>query len=312
MEVPASIQTKIKIAIGGDMVSFGDVFEYFRPRLLAHAYRICGNSPIAQDAVQDTFISALTQLGKLRDSLFFYPWLKKILINNCYLLIRRERSVELNPTQIKGDQLVTQSVQMNMEVLAERWQLFDSLKELSEELRSVMMLRYFTEYKSYDLIAQLLGVPVGTVRSRLAAARTKLTDTFQKNVDSNDHAMKEAESWSGYYMEMYRRFYDDLSIRNELFNHHDPQLKLRYTSGQSGKGRALLECEVNNDLVFGSRFKPQEVTSSGNISVIEGMNINHVDYPDRCAPNTVMVLFRKNDRIDTVHIFDSERPVSNK
>jgi RNA polymerase sigma factor (sigma-70 family) len=309
MEIPISIQTKVKTAIAGDVTAFGSVFEYFRPRLLAHAYRICGNSPIAQDAVQDTFIASFTHLDRLREAEYFYPWLKKILVNNCYLLLRRERSVELQPSQIKGDQLVMQSVQVNIEKLADRWQLFDALKDLSEELRSVLILRYFTAYKSYEDIATLLGIPLGTVRSRLAAAKSKLTATFQTKTDSNNQALQEAENWSGYYLELYRNFYDDLAVRNELLDHHDPHLNLRYTSGQSGKGRGLLECELNNDLVFGSRFEPEEVTSSGNISVIEGYNINHPNYPDRCAPRTVMVLFRKQQRIGTVHIFDSQRPL---
>src|SRR5688572_14529488 len=180
LEIPLTIQQKTKAAILGDAHSFGDVFEYYRPRLLSHAFRICGNSPIAQDAVQDTFISAFTHLTTLRDSFVFYPWLKKILVNNCYLLLRRERSVELHSSHIKSDLFVEQSIQSTMDKISDRWQLFDSLRDLSEELRICMLLRYFSNYKSYDDIAVLLGLPIGTVRSRLSAAREKLTAVFRQ------------------------------------------------------------------------------------------------------------------------------------
>jgi len=306
-QIPDSIRQKITAALNGDTFAFGEVFQYFRPRLLSHAYRIFGNTPVAQDAVQDTFISAYTHMASLKDHAMFYPWLKKILVNNCYQLMRRDRSVELNEVVMQKEVFTTSSVQTNLEKITEQWQLFGSLRELSEELRICILLRYFTGLNSYDAIALVLGIPVGTVRSRLSAAREKLTFGFHKNADSTDAALIEGESWSGYYLELYRKFYDDLHARNELFDHHHKELNLRYTSGSSGKGRSLLENEVNNDLIFGSRFQPQEIISSGNISVIEGVNINHVRYPDRCAPMTTMVLFRKNDQIDTLHIFDSDR-----
>jgi len=51
-----------------------------------------------------------------------------------------------------------------------------------------------------------------------------------------------------------------------------------------------------------------EAVSSGNISLLQGPNLNHPDFPDRCAPATVLVVFRRNDKVETVQIFDSARP----
>ncbi len=305
--IPGTIREKTSYALAGDTSLLGEVFEYFRPRLLAHAMRICGNSPLARDAVQDTFISVFTKLGTLKNVDLFYPWMKKILVNNCYLLLRRERSVELNESHSYGETLLQHSIESRLDEAADKQKLFESLSILSEELRSCMMLRYFSQSRSYDSIAQLLGLPVGTVRSRLAAGREKLATLFQAKPDSSDRVVKESLGMSQYYLHMYNKLYDDPAARKELLEHHSPQINIRYTSGSSGTGRGLLEKEVYNDLKFGSRFCPDQVISCGNVSVVEGMNMNHPDYPDRCAPHTAMVLFRSDKHINTLHIFDSTR-----
>lgn len=307
-EVPASIQSQTNAAIQGDSAALGIVFQFYRPRLLAHALRICGNTPLAQDAVQDTFISALTHLKSLRDSTVFYPWLKKILVNRCYQLLKKEKSVGFEENMERSDFAVRQSVEEKFEKAANRQQLYKALMFLSDELRVCILLRYFSEFNSYEDIAVILGIPVGTVRSRLAAAREKLSLQFVHVADAGDKALTEAKRWSDFYLEHWNNLYDDSRIRDAFFNHLHPSLYIRFTSGKQDIGRTLIESEISNDLIYGSRTSVTQVSSSGNISVIEGANFNHPDYPDRCAPFTTLVLFRKNDIVNTAHIFDSPRP----
>lgn len=308
IEIPGSITARTAEALDGNDASFGTVFQFYRPRLHAHALRICGNTPVAQDAVQDTFISAFTHLSALRDSSLFYPWLKKILVNNCYLLLRKERSTEFTDHHLANDSLLHQSIDEHFENISNRQRIFDAMRFLSEELRSCLLLRYFSKYKSYEEIAVVLGIPVGTVRSRLAAAREKLTKLFISSDDADDIALKEAQKWSGYYFNQWNNLHDDLETRNEFYNHLHPLLNIRFTSGVQGIGRKIIENEINNDLFYGSRTTVNEVVSSGNVSVIEGVNTNHPSYPDRCAPSSVLVLFRKNEKVEVAHIFDSPRP----
>jgi RNA polymerase sigma factor (sigma-70 family) len=307
-ETPLSIEEQTKAALAGDSSALGVVFQFYRPRLHAHALRICGNMPVAQDAVQDTFISALTHLQSLRDSAVFYPWLKKILVNRCYRLLRKERTAGFDEEMERKDLLVRQSVEDKFEKAANLQQLYKTLMFLSDELKSCILLRYFSEYNSYEDIAMILGVPVGTVRSRLAAAREKLSALLIRTADSDDAALKEAQQWSGFYSDSWNRIYDDDQTRSTFFNHLIPALRIRFTSGKSGIGRNILEEEVNNDLYFGSRFLPKEIVSSGNLSIMEGPNVNHPDFPDRCAPATSIVIFRKNGKVETLQIFDSTRP----
>ncbi|GEM_PF-108565 len=304
---PPSVAKKITDAIAGNSVSLGNVFQYYRPRLMAHALRICGNTPLAQDAVQDTFISAFTNLHTLRNPSMFYPWLKKILVNNCYLLMRREKSTGISEMHFLNDAMLNNSIEKKFEDISNRQRIYDVMQLLSDELRICIMLRYFSAYSSYDEMAEILNIPVGTIRSRLSAAREKLKLLFNQHEDTDDSALLESKQWSDYYFDKWKGMYDDLEARNELFEHHHPMVTVRFTSGKTSKGRGLLESEINNDLLFGTRFKPEEIISSGNLTLIEGPNINHKNSPDRCAPSSAMVLFRNNNRVETLHIFDSQR-----
>ena len=305
--IPESIRRCIDAAIGGDATAMGTAFQWFRPRLYAHALRICGNTPVAQDAVQDTFIGAFTHLDSLREPASFYPWLKRILVNNCYQLLRKERSDDLEHAMAKGELLIHRSLDHHYESIADRQWLFDAIRYLSAELRACVMFRYFSEFRRYDQIALLLGVPVGTVRSRLAAARQQLMERFLLRQDADDSALHEAGQWSNFYRHQWENMYDNAETRNQLFNHLHPKLQLRFTSGKSATGRALLENEISDDLEFGSRFQVSNVISSGNISVVEGPNINHPDQPYRCAPMSAFVLFREEDKAVRMHVFDSPR-----
>src|SRR5690242_3518052 len=112
---PPSIESQTNAAIHGDSAALGVVFQFYRPRLQAHALRICGNSPVAQDVVQDTFISAFTHLKSLRDPKLFYPWLRKILVNHCYRLLKKERSVNFDEHMERKDLLVRHSTEDKFE-----------------------------------------------------------------------------------------------------------------------------------------------------------------------------------------------------
>ena len=73
---------RAEAAIKGDAEAISSLFQLYRPKLFVYALRIMGNTPAAQDIMQDTFISAFTHIASLRNASLFYPWLKKILLNN--------------------------------------------------------------------------------------------------------------------------------------------------------------------------------------------------------------------------------------
>jgi RNA polymerase sigma factor (sigma-70 family) len=308
IELPDSIKEKVIAGLHGDDAALGTAFQWYRPRLYAHALRICGNTPLAEDAVQDTFVSAFLHYRSLREADLFYPWLKRILANNCYQLLRKEKSVSLDDKLERNDAFIHQSIECSFENISCRQGLYHALRNLSDELRACLMLRYFCRFNSYHEIAKMLDIPVGTVRSRLSAAREKLTAHFASHEDASDKAIKESAVWSDYYSNQWSRLYDDAVVRNEMFDHLLPSLDIRFTSGKTGRGRKIIEREITDDLVYGSRFLVHEVVSSGNITILEGPNFNNEEYPDRCAPSMAMILFRKNEKVASLQIFDSPRP----
>lgn len=301
------IRDKTEAALSGDAAAMGLLFEWYRPKLYVHALRLCGNTPLAEDALQETFISAFTHLPSLRNPSVFYPWLRKILMNNCFLLLRKEKSLLTQTNKISIDTFIQESVEHHFEKVANQQLMYEAMGQLSEELCSCIMLRYFTSFSSYEDIALILGIPIGTVRSRLSAAREKLTLLFKRLEDTDDEVLTQSKQWSGYYHHLWGNMYDDSQIRNEFINHLQPTLDIHYTSGQIGKGRMFVEDEINDDFVYGTRFNVADVSSCGNISVIEGINLNSSEHPERCPPSTVFVAIRKKDRIGAIHIFNSPR-----
>lgn len=311
IEIPSDCKEWTLAAMGGDPAALGMLFEWFRPRLYAHALRICGNTPVAQDMVQDTFIAAMTHMHSLRQPAHFYPWLRRILINNCYQSLRKKRFADLDGKPGWKDPLIHRSIEQSIDAYFEdnshQQRLYHAVHGLSEELRCCVLLRYFSRFSSYAEIALLLGIPVGTVRSRLAAARERLAHLYTRYEDVSDRVIRRAREWSGYYRLLWTKVYDDEKVRDELFGHMHPGLSIRFTSGKSGSGRKILEKEVSDDLYYGSRFHTGEVTSCGNISLIEGINSNSPEYPDRCPSASAFVLFREKGQVVAVHLFDSPR-----
>lgn len=304
---PPHILESAKAAIAGDSVALSIVFQYYRPRLLAHALRLCGNTPTAQDAVQDSYINAHLHICSLRDPSVVYPWLRKVLFNTCYLLLRKERTMRSLHNAIDTDAGIDQTIEQQFDRSSNKQILYHQMSMLSEELRSCVLLRYYSNYNSYEEIATILGIPVGTVRSRLSAAREKLTKMFTACADGAEAALRQAVQWTEYYHHAWTHAYSDVQVRDEFLGHLLPDLRVRFTSGKMGQGRSILEREMYDDLHYGSRFHVRDVSSCGNISVIEGVNTNTTEYPDRCAPSSVFVMFRDQHQVETMHLFDSSR-----
>jgi RNA polymerase sigma-70 factor (ECF subfamily) len=305
---PPDMVEKADAAIHGNGAAAGYLFEWFRAPLFAHALRVCGNTPLAQDVLQEAFITAYTKLSSLRDGASFYPWLRSILLRKCYRIINKETSHSSADLTSLNDVAIRDEVDGRLEQSATRFQLYEVLQQLSEELRSCVMLRYFSELNSYEDIALVLNIPVGTVRSRLAAAREKMKLLYKQNEDAYGAAWNAAHEWSSKYAYWWGGMYDDVNARKQLLGHMHTEMIVRFTSGKiSYAGHDAAVEEVEGDLRYGTFFRLREVHSCGDISIIEGPNINTPEHPNRCAPSTVFVAFRQNGFVTRLHVFDAPR-----
>lgn len=156
------------MADGMPLPLMNELIEQHAPLLYRYAYRLTGNSHEAEDLTQQTYLLAQQRGHQLRDVQALRGWLLTIA-RNVFLKSRRHRGRGRSLDDIQEPTLVEES--WNAPV--DREQLQQALLELSEEFRSPLVLFYFEDF-SYQQIAEHMGVPIGTVMSRLSRAKSFL------------------------------------------------------------------------------------------------------------------------------------------
>ncbi|WP_405866955.1 sigma-70 family RNA polymerase sigma factor [Streptomyces sp. NBC_01515] len=172
-----------RAAQSGEVAALGLLLERHRAGMRAVAVSILGPGADADDMMQDAALTALLRIGDVRDPEAVGAWLRTIVRNAGRLVLRE--AVVVRPV----DELPQQSTHMGPEQWLERNALRDwvwqALEELSPVLRVPLVLRYFaTGGTSYERIAEVCGIPVGTVRSRLSQGRAKLATALAATADA--------------------------------------------------------------------------------------------------------------------------------
>ena len=161
----------------GDEAAFRRVVDIHGPRMYLLAVSMLGNREDAQDAVQETFVGAFRGLRGFQGRSTVKTWLTRILMNNVADLRRRRHLRKTLPFDEAAEQLgasparrVTETGRADM-----RMDIAAVVGRLPEEHRTVIVLREM-QGMTYEEIAAALGVPRGTVESRLFRARQKLKE----------------------------------------------------------------------------------------------------------------------------------------
>jgi RNA polymerase sigma-70 factor (ECF subfamily) len=176
----------IQAAKRGDVESFNRLVLAHQDTAYTVAYRIMGDPDSAADATQEAFISAFRKLHQFRgDS--FKPWVMRIVTNACYDELRRRKrrpaeSIEdMHELHPAADGHLHNHHE-NPESHAQRSELSDAIQQcidaLPDEQRIVAVLADVEEY-AYQEIADITGLALGTVKSRLSRARGRLRDCLQ-------------------------------------------------------------------------------------------------------------------------------------
>jgi RNA polymerase sigma-70 factor, ECF subfamily len=153
----------VESARNGDREAFGMLARSNADWLFAVAQRILRDFDRAEDAVQQTIVTAWRELPNLRDAERFQPWLRRILVRACYEESRRARSttsiLHIVPTDRPdpSDEILA---------VADRDQLERGFRRLPPEHRAILVLHHYLGMSPAE-IAENLGVPAGTARSRL-------------------------------------------------------------------------------------------------------------------------------------------------
>jgi RNA polymerase sigma-70 factor (ECF subfamily) len=169
----------VKAALAGDRDAFGELVTRYQDRLFNSLVRMVGSHDDAADAVQDAFVQAFTKLESFRGAAQFYTWLYRIAMNVALSRRRRRRpmaSVDQAKESVGDEPLDAAEGPEDVVLSQERVEHVQAaLADLGDEHRQILVLREIEGF-AYEEIADVLELPVGTVRSRIFRARAQLKE----------------------------------------------------------------------------------------------------------------------------------------
>jgi len=180
----------IEQCLAGDESGYGHLLSRYRQGIYGLAYRMLGNAEDANDAAQETFVKAFTALDKYDHRFKFSSWLYRIATNHCVDTIRKRKgyTVSLEENEEEGKDLKSRLPDRNLDPSesvheGEREEIMRrAIGQLDPMYRAVILLRHDQDL-SYEEIASVLGLPVGTVKVRVHRARQRLRDLLAPYMD---------------------------------------------------------------------------------------------------------------------------------
>ena len=175
-------QQLIAAAIQGDQQAYTAILHRYRGSIYNLIYKMVHNRVETEDLVQEAFIKAFAALATFNDDYAFSTWLYKIAINNCIDHFRKRRlktfsmdtPIESKDGTIKREISDSSYLPDKPLLNKEKNQLIEqAIAELPEKYRISIVLRH-NEEKSYEEIAQIMNIPLGTVKARIFRAREML------------------------------------------------------------------------------------------------------------------------------------------
>jgi RNA polymerase sigma factor (sigma-70 family) len=168
----------------GDEKAFPELVRRYQDVIFRFALSFCKSKQDAEDIAQNTFIKVYEHLPKSKTHLSFKPWIFTICTNLCKNLARKKRSFNFTELEYTNTEGHTQSVIDTISDKKADVQDFLHKKELKviiktavdklpEQYKTVIIMRYFDDF-SYKEIAEILKIPLNTVKTNLKRAKTKL------------------------------------------------------------------------------------------------------------------------------------------
>lgn len=168
----------IEQAQQGDRNAFGELVSRYYPGVVRVVYRLCGDTGLAEDMAQEAFLRGWVNLSSFRPHTSLRNWLYRIAVNATLDVLRRKPEEQLDDeaAQMYPDQAASPEATL---IEKERVALLQkAMRSLPEAAKSVLVLREYGGL-SYQEIASVLDVPVGTVMSRLNYARNRLRELLK-------------------------------------------------------------------------------------------------------------------------------------
>ena len=179
----------------GDDAAFQALVRRYKNRIIGFVYRTVNSRELAEDIAQEAFLRVFTKSHTFRDGAKFSPWLYRIATNLAINELRRRKRVRFisleRPLRMQdGDELVRDVEDESghaPDAMAEqqemRVEIARAIADLPIKYRVAFVLRDIQGH-SYDAIAEMVGVPLGTIKSRVNRARSRFRDLMQPYMEA--------------------------------------------------------------------------------------------------------------------------------
>jgi RNA polymerase sigma-70 factor (ECF subfamily) len=187
IETATTDEQMVERALAGDGDAFGELVRRWERKIYALTFGMLGSAEDARDATQETFISAYRNLGGYRGEAKVSSWLHRIAVNHC---ISRQRRAYMRvetalDTEVEaaGERFLSTPAHASPAVSVEGGERTQAVRRavsaLPPELREVVLMKEFEEL-TFQEIADALGLPLSTVKSRLYTALRQLRMRLEK------------------------------------------------------------------------------------------------------------------------------------
>lgn len=174
----AGLVSQIKL---GDSQAFADIYTMTYQKVYYFSLSILRDEQLAEDAVQETYIRVLNSISSLHDNKLFISWLNKIAYSVCIRMLDKNKPLS-NIDDIE-DKVSFHSEDEDPLLRSinneSRRSLMKAILEMPESYKTVIILKYFDNMKIQE-ISEILGIPPGTVKSRIFTAKQLLKENLSK------------------------------------------------------------------------------------------------------------------------------------
>ncbi len=174
-------------ALHGDMSAFEELVSSNYNHIYNLCYRMMRNSHDAEDMLQESMLKSWRKLNSFKKSSSFSTWLHKIAVNTCLDEIRKRKDKQMSVEEMgeHGKHIIDAKSSNFDERSIKKDEIKNALSNLKERERIMIVLKDIQGY-SYEEMAQILRCPTGTIRSRLARARSAMVKILNNMEQSQD------------------------------------------------------------------------------------------------------------------------------
>ncbi|MCA2219573.1 RNA polymerase sigma factor [Jidongwangia harbinensis] len=294
-------------ARGGDATAFATLTERHRAALRATAIACLGTVDEADDAVQEAVLLALRRLPQLRDPQAAGAWLKAIVRNVCRMQLRSRRPAPVAEPQLLLPSATEPGPEEAFDRNTARDWVWHGVATLSEPVREVTLLRYFTRFSSYEQIAQVCGIRVDTVGSRLRDGRRALARALRETAGEAHAAADAVAAAQRRTAQQHAATINDGHGARVFDDWFRPDLSLTLMGHLVGD-RATLRAMTDMTLSAGVTVRLHDAIGSRDVVVWDMNFVNPSDDPEHCPPATAWLLRLRGGRVARLRVAYGTKP----